>query len=64
MYIKAAELSDSFHNYYVSVPTPPNIFLMQITGNAEVWKLYSDFYKDGQSEEEKDKVVLLMIFFE
>ncbi|CAB4020734.1 tetratricopeptide repeat 27, partial [Paramuricea clavata] len=33
----------------------------QITGNAEVWKLYSDFYKDGQSEEEKDKFLQFLV---
>ena len=29
---------------------------MQITGNAVVWKLYSDLYQDGDSNEERDKV--------
>jgi hypothetical protein len=38
----------------------PRICFFKVTGNADVWKLYSDLYKDGESEEEKDKVVNIL----
>ncbi|XP_028396101.1 tetratricopeptide repeat protein 27-like [Dendronephthya gigantea] len=33
----------------------------QVTGNGDVWKLYSDLYKDGESEEEKDKFLQFLV---
>jgi hypothetical protein len=38
----------------------PRIYFFKVTGNADVWKLYSELYKDGESEEEKDKVVNIL----
>ena len=40
--------------------TPQLNLPTQVTSNAGVWKLYSDLYKDGESEEEKDKVYFFL----
>ena len=33
----------------------------QVTGNADVWQLYSELYKDGESQEEKDKFLQFLV---